>query len=409
MRVLLVTSNWTETLGHAVRAIAVAQRLIEEGHEVGFLGFPSYEELLPQGVQFFPCESLPPGYDRDIFFGNHTYEDVVYVAGHTKDSHIISTVEREREVIRSFQPDMIFNDEQFTIGISARLEHIPVTALVTWPLHPEFNRDMEQRLPERRAILMRSRNCWNRILRKYGLAPIAHLSELLYASDCLITPTIPMLEPELKGLSSQVHYVGPLEPAGLFDSEPEWLADDKDDRPLIFIYLSSLQLPDGVNTEESFAKLYEAFDGQGYRVVMALGKFNTIGSNLPTRSADGSIRVETFVPGPALMKRAALAIYPATHSMMLSAARHRVPSLLLPDMFERQYNARCMERAGLGSSLPLMNMTPASILTACEATRRLGNLPAAKALQEELARMDGPGQIVRLMEAQLQASEEMSC
>jgi UDP:flavonoid glycosyltransferase YjiC (YdhE family) len=407
MRVLLVTSNWTETLGHAVRSIAVAQSLVRRRHEVAYLGFPSYREWLPSEVKFYPCEPLPGHQTRDIYFGNHTYEDVVYVSGHTRDDHIIRTVERERAVIRCFQPDIIFNDEQFTLGLSAKLEQVPVISLVTWPLHPLFNREMEDKMPERRSILLRSRNCWNRVLRKYELEPIGHLGELLFErSDSLITPTSSLLEPELKNIATQVHYVGPLEPSGKFDIEPEWLQKEED-RPLIFIYLSSLKFPGGINSSETFNKLYESFVGQSYRVVFALGKYNTESHGLPDRSHDGGIRFEAFVPGSAVMKRSSLAIYPATHNMMLSALRHQVPSLLLPDMFERMYNAECLARTGLGQHLELA-MSPDQIRDFCKTfSLNVRSLQPARALQADLRELGGPDRVVKLMEANLKASEEI--
>lgn len=409
MKVLLVASNWTETLGHAVRSIAVAQSLAARGHTVALLGFPSYREWLPEGARFYPCEALPPPFEPNVFFGCHTYEDVVYVSGHSDEDHIVRTVERERAVIRAFEPDVIWNDEQFTIGISTVLERVPVVSLATWPLHPEFGREKERELPARGAILRRHRNAWNRARSHYGLAPIRHTGELLFAPGwTLVAPTSAMLEPELGRHEPRVHYVGAIEPQGAFGQEPDWLSSD-DRLPLVYVYLSSL--PVGVNTRATFDKLHECFEGRPYRVVFALGRFNSLFEHVPRPSEDGYIRFESFVPGPAVMRRARLAIYPATHSMMMSAAASGVPSVLLPDLFERAYNASCLERVGLGRIVSAEDISVAGLRELCE---ELIHSPprslSAREVQADLAKSGGAEQVARLIErAASAASEEVPC
>lgn len=411
MRVLLITSNWTETLGHIVRSAAAAQQLIDEGHEVALLGFPSYREYIPPQVKFFACEPLPPDYEPSVYFGHHTYEDVVYASGGADEAHIVRTIERERDVIRQYRPDLIFNDEQFTIGLSAAIERVPVMSLVTWPLHPAFNQRMETEIPARSAILRRLRNSWNRVLRRYELPPIQHLSELLFkAGNVLIAPTSPQLEPELQHHEPNVHYVGPMEPAGLFDEEPDWLHAGTDgELPLVYIYLSSLSV--GVNSASTFEKLYECFSGQPYRVVFALGKFNSLPLPMPRISEDGRIRFETFVPGRAVMRAASLAVYPATHSMMMAAIRNQVPSLLLPDLFERVYNAACLTAVGIGKTVSVEDVSVTELRSLCEAMlamkRNPSDLQAAAYVQADMESLGGTARVVQLMQQMKQTGESI--
>ncbi|WP_051287223.1 glycosyltransferase [Paenibacillus taiwanensis] len=349
MKVLLVTSNWTETLGHVVRGIAIAEQLLKQGHQAAFLCPKSYRELLPQQAAWY--ESAPkPSFTNKNYFGLHTYEDILFASGHTEPQQIRCTVEREREVIREYVPDIILNDEQFTIGISASLEHVPVASIVTWPLHPNFRSPQEPDIPLRDMMLRRLRSSWNQVLAQYELQPVAHLSELLFhRSSLLIAPTSPSLEPELAHQETRVHYVGPLAPQGKFAEVPPWmdaLHHPSSERATVFIYLSSL--PFGMNTIDSFELLADSYRGTNIQAVFGIGKFNEATEQQLRRLEGPNLRFERFVPGEAMMARAQLAIFPGTHSMMVSAAKYGVPCLLFPDFFERAYNASCLERVGLG-------------------------------------------------------------
>lgn len=400
MKVLLVTSNWTETLGHAVRSIAIAEQLLMQGHQAAFLCPKSYQEWLPPQAEFF--ESFPkPDFANKNYFGLHTYEDIIFTSGHTEPEQIIQTLEREREVIRQFQPDIIINDEQFTIGISSVLERIPVASIVTWPLHPLFQAHLSSEIPLRTAMLHRMRKSWNQVLHMYGLPAVQHLSQLLFdRSDLLLAPTCSMLEPELSAFEPRVHYVGPLAPKGRFAEVPPWLkawpAAERD-QTTVFIYLSSL--PFGMNTVETFELLADSYRGTGFRAVFGIGKFNEAMGEQLTRLAGPNVRFESFVPGEAMMSQSQLAIFPGTHSMMISAAKYGVPSILFPDFFEREYNARCMERAGIGHICRPDEITGERILElSVQLVSRQEQDPLSLQVQSELNSLGGPKQVVSLLQ-----------
>ncbi|MDK8182162.1 nucleotide disphospho-sugar-binding domain-containing protein [Paenibacillus sp. UMB4589-SE434] len=410
MKVLLVTSNWTETLGHVVRGIAIAEQLTKQGHQAAFLCPKSYRDLLPQQAEWY--ESAPkPSFTNKIYFGLHTYEDILFASGHTEPQQIICTVEREREVIQEYVPDIILNDEQFTIGISASLEHVPVASIVTWPLHPNFRSPQEPDIPLRAMMLRRLRGSWNQVLDKYDLQPVLHLSELLFnRSSLLMAPTSPTLEPELAYQDPHVHYVGHLAPQGKFAEVPSWmnaLDHPEPEQATVFIYLSSL--PFGMNTIDSFELLADSYRGTDMQAVFGIGKFNDAAEQQLRRLEGPNIRFERFVPGEAMMGRSQLAIFPGTHSMMVSAAKHGVPCLLFPDFFERAYNASCLERVGLGFICEADGFTSEQIrdlsqqLISCRDEHTL-----ALQVQVELKALGGASKAVAHMDTFLQEQQVSS-
>ncbi|MGE6226589.1 glycosyltransferase [Paenibacillus chitinolyticus] len=349
MKVLLVTSNWAETYGHAVRSMAAAEQLTAAGHEVAVLAPASFRHLFPDGVRFY--ESVPkPAYieNKLPFFGYHTYEDLIFVSGHADDFHLIDTIERERATIRDFQADLVFADMQFTIAVSAYTEGVRLASIVNWPLHPAHNIELEDLHPGRKLILRRVRNIWNRMLRKYGMPPVEHVCRTLFDHcQLLLVPSCKELEPELLRYEPEAEIVGQLVPSA-FKEEPAWFKQWKQTckEPLVFVYLSSL--PFGINSRSTFEMMYSVFERNPVRAVFAIGKYNSAFLDHPLKSREERIRFEPFVPSETIMAHSSLCITPGSNSMMVSAMRHHVPGLLFPDTYERNFNAFCMERAGLG-------------------------------------------------------------
>ncbi|MFD2670776.1 glycosyltransferase [Marinicrinis sediminis] len=406
MNILLVVSNWSETMGHAVRCTAAAGKLKERGHELAFLGPASYQNWIPEGVQFFASVPKRDYLAEDSpFFGFHTYEDVLYANGHLSDDHLVETVEREREVIRTFKPDCIVSDLQFTISIAAQAEEIPLASMVYWPMHPDFHRHVEQELPQRNIVLKRIRQGWNRVLKRYGQPAINHTSELIYGrSQLLISPTSGILEQELPAAQPDVHMVGQLVPKARFQDRPSWLLQWKEQSlienvPLVFIYLSSL--PIGINSREAFQVLYEDLRRSGSRVIFGLGPFNEQMQGFQPEVATDRIRFERFVPGDTAMELSDLAIFPGTHSMMVAAAKYEVTSLSFPDLFERAYNSHCLERAGLGRIGTEQDLRPGAVLELVQTVldeRKAGLSERSRSIRNELTAYEQQERFVHLVE-----------
>jgi UDP:flavonoid glycosyltransferase YjiC (YdhE family) len=403
MKVLFVTSSWTQTLGHIVRSAAVAEELIIAGHQVAFLVPKTYQEWIPEQAEFY--EAVPEPDNNELHYGfnydYYTYEDIIYVSGHSQEQHLVKTIERERQVISGFGPDVIFNDEQFTTAISAALEKVPVVSVVTWPLHPKFNQHIEKELPQRNLALRKLRNTWNRILKRYNLPPIGHLCELLFDRSCaLIAPTRTMLEPELAQEVSGVYFVGRLVPKSMFCEEPAWLKEwgireGFAHLPTVYIYLSSL--PVGVNKKETYETLYRVFEEMECKAVFGLGKFNGLFDTLPSNSPDGRVRFERFVPGETIMGCAQLAIFPGTHSMAVAAAQHCVPCLVIPDLFERRYNAECLSRVGLGEISDAGQPGQGEIRHLIESLLNRKISEEIQCIKNDFQSINGPFEVVQLL------------
>jgi UDP:flavonoid glycosyltransferase YjiC (YdhE family) len=241
-------------------------------------------------------------------------------------------------------------------------------------------------------------------LSSLGLEPVNHMSELVFGrSQALFAPTCSVLEPELAQCCPQINYVGQLVPERMFQDTPEWFASlyrasHEENGLLVYVYLSSL--PIGINSKEAFEAICDAFADTPHYVIFGLGKYNEEVVRDISYRDHPRFRFERFVPGESLMERAHMAIFPGTHSMMISAVKHDVPCLIIPDLFERSYNARCMERIGAGTLLEPEAVSPANIRN-WAMQQRQGNRTIRSgdhSAKQELQSIDGPGTVIRTLE-----------
>jgi UDP:flavonoid glycosyltransferase YjiC (YdhE family) len=110
-----------------------------------------------------------------------------------------------------------------------------------------------------------------------------------------------------------------------------------------------------------------------------------------------SVRVERHVDQAEVLPHCRLMVSHGGSGSVLAALAYGLPSVLLPIGADQPWNADRCETLGVAQVLDPVAATPADVAAAVEAAR--GNREAAARLQSEIARLPGPEEAVKALEA----------
>jgi zeaxanthin glucosyltransferase len=157
-----------------------------------------------------------------------------------------------------------------------------------------------------------------------------------------------------EGLAKTFHYVGPLRRAKAEQVPFPW--ERLDGRPIVYGSLGTLQ---GAR-EHVFRCFAEASDELNMQLVISHG-----GGLTPAQAArlPGNPIVVPYAPQEELLRRAQLTFTHAGLNTVLDSMTYGVPMVAVPITFEQPAIARRVERAGVGASIPLPQLTARSLRT----------------------------------------------
>jgi UDP:flavonoid glycosyltransferase YjiC (YdhE family) len=189
---------------------------------------------------------------------------------------------------------------------------------------------------------------WNlmtiRVVKEIGLPMIEKGEDLLHG-DLYLVPSIPALDPLSE--ASDTYYVGPLaKPATDRSSLPEWAAELNPAKPLVYITLGGGAGP--VGGPEFYTLLFDALSREDIQVVASTGSRITR-EDIPKPPAN--FRLETWVPGQAVIEMADLVVYPGGYGTTMELVRAGTPGLVIPFHTEQESNGRRLEQQGAGMML----------------------------------------------------------
>ena len=352
------TSN---VLAHVGRCVILARELQRRGHRVAFAGLPKYladSNVVSPGE--FECYDLP---DFDLEEG---LEILRTVRKRPSNRAIEANIAAEQRLFATLKPRAVIVDFRPTVYISARLQRLPLIALLggrwlyqyaatpyaafrTYAHYAVLSKLVGTRgadwlMPPLQRLAMRYKmRPMARAFKRHGLPPRSTPWDMLVGDYNLVLDTDLMCP--TKPLPHNFAKVGPIfwSPA---ESLPPWVPELQQRRPLIYVTMGSTAHP------ALFRALLQVFRGLRAHVLM------TTGGQIALRAEEipPNVRVEKYLPGEQVMAHVDLVIHhggAGTVYQTISAAK---PSIAVATHFEQEIVGGILATQGAGIFLTMRDV-----------------------------------------------------
>ena len=304
----------------------------------------------------------------------HSFEEVLWLTGSLDYRYSCAVVEKLREFIRTWRPDVVYSEFNLAAVIAARAEGIPCVGSGSQPTTAAYASN-----PRKSAGI-------RRLLRELGMPAPASSLTILEGMKHRFIPSCPSLEPDA---GKQAIYCGFLGEVPTVDSHST-------DRDCAVVYLGSGSVPAGVAVRV------------GRQISSALG-CDVYVAGVPEAvyaAAGHKVHCAPRLNFAELLPRARVMVHHGGQNSMMDALAYQAPQVVVPGrVFERQFNADAVERTRCGLSV----RAPKPALIA-EAARRLVDETSLSdglvRLRDELSALGGTERIVGEVEKMLDARPE---
>ena len=302
----------------------------------------------------------------------HSFEEVLWLTGSLDYRYSCVVVEKLREFMSSWRPDVVYSEFNLAAVIAARAEGIPCVGSGSQPTTVAYASN-----PRKSAGI-------RRLLREMGMPAPASSLIILEGMKRRFIPSCPTLEPRA---GERAIYCG-------FLDEPPALTVTRRDCALV--YLGSGSVPAGVAMRAG-RELAEVLSCDVYVAGVPEAVYIARGHK---------VHCVPRLNFAELLPRARVMVHHGGQNSMMGALAYEVPQVVVPGrVFERQFNAEAVERTRCGLSV----RAPKPALIA-EAALRLVDEPALnsgiRGMRDELSEMGGTERIVREVEKLLAARPE---
>ena len=299
----------------------------------------------------------------------HSFEEVLWLTGSLDYRYSCVVVEKLREFMRRWRPDVVYSEFNLAAVIAARAEGIPCVGSGSQPTTLSY------------ASNPRKSSGTRRLLREMGMpAPASSLS-ILEGMKRRFIPSGPTLEPRA---GERAVYCG-------FRDEPPVLTPTP--RNCAVVYLGSGSVPAGVAMRAG-RELAEVLSCDVY-VAGVPEAVQAVGGH--------EVTCAPRLNFAELLPRARVLVHHGGQNSMMDALAYEVPQVVVPGrVFERQFNADAVERTRCGLSV----RAPKPALIAEAALRLVEELALTsgiRGVRDELSALGGTERIVREVERLLDA------
>ena len=296
----------------------------------------------------------------------HSFEEVLWLTGSLDYRYSCVAVEKLREFMRTWCPDVVYSEFNLAAVIAARAEGIPCVGSGSQPTTAAYASN-----PRKSAGI-------RRLLREMGMPAPASSLTILEGMKRRFIPSCPSLEPDA---GKQAIYCGFLGEMSTVDSRST-------DRDCAVVYLGSGSVPAGVAVRV------------GRQLSSALG-CDVYVAGVPEAvyaAAGHKVHCAPRLNFAELIPRARVMVHHGGQNSMMDALVYQAPQVVVPGrVFERQFNADAVERTRCGLSV----RAPKPALIA-EAALRLVNEVALSGglarLRDELSALGGTERIISEVE-----------
>jgi MGT family glycosyltransferase len=350
--------------GHINPYIGPAQELQKRGHEIAFYAL---HDITPQlraagFPRFFPGSDenpAPPDANRGKFFAEKV-RDKDWLRNWIKTllvDFVPPQVDVLRRIVRDFRPDVLAIDSMVYQGaIVAELEKIPYAGLSS-SLNPVADRSFTSELMDTVQWLSPARDA---LFASYGVKAEFRVCDVVSPWVNTVFATRSFVEPDSP--PPQTFLVGPSIPGGRRGDEPPY---PKDLKPrLIYMSLGS-QI---YYQPEAFHTVIEAIRGRQVQLVLSVNELSKMDS-----MADLPRNVVALPYAPQLHLLRVHAHVMITHggaNSVMEALWAGVPLLIHPICNDQFYQARCIERSGVGRRIDLDRAKSSEVWAAIDSLRR---------------------------------------
>lgn len=333
--------------GHIGRCLALAAELKDNnwqtlfamaGHHVnqvsraGHTIYPLHRPYVPRPET---DNSPSPAYTA---FSDMNYQ--IVRDGLWNNRIIRGCVAEQLKIIHRFQPDVLIADTWPLASTLAYITGLPLVQIIKSILHPASPNLIWWQEPPAELVSPNPAPVINPLLKSWGIPSIQRAEDLL-TGDLYLVPSFPELDPLPPDLPN-THYIGPLiRPHSNTGDIPDWLNQFEPSKPLIYVTMGGGAGP--VGALQFYKMLMEALGNTNLQVIVSTSA-KLSPSQLPTPPPN--IRLEPWVPGPAVIARSNLVVYHGGYGTSMELVQAGVPSLIIPFHSEQESNARRLEAAG---------------------------------------------------------------
>lgn len=329
MKILIVPMVGGRGVGPIYRSLAVANAA-KENHEILFLckeAFVPY--VIKSGFSFVkdiePIQKVPQG---DILMWN----DAAYAMGLCDDDYVQRSFLHQLNVVKAFNPDIIFTEYNLTICVVANICNIPIVSTINWADTSEFSINGESS----KIFFHHAIDPFNKIFVAHSKSTYLDVSEMVIKIPALVAPTTPTQQPELS--KYKVKYIGEL-----LNREYEINEQLKIEQDNIYVYLTSSDLP-----VEEWCQVIISELSLLQNPIYIVGNKKVM-KWLEGRSIPDNFYIKDFLPSLSVMKKAKLVIHAGSANVISGALISGVPSLMIPlNDGERLYNSLSVRKYGCG-------------------------------------------------------------
>lgn len=363
------------------RAQQIARAFLSRGHEVTLAWGDDGNCVDPVAPTFeIPVPSplgLPEAVARHTFplasrlglMGRkpvHSFEEVLWLTGALDYRYSCAAVEKLREFMRSWRPDVVYSEFNLAAVIAARAEGIPCVGSGSQPTTAAYASN-----PRKSAGI-------RRLLREMSMPAPASSLTILEGMKRRFIPSSPSLEPEA---GERAIYCG-------FLGEVPQLDARSTDRDCAVVYLGSGSVPAGVAVRV------------GRQLSSALG-CDVYVAGVPEAvyvAAGHKVHCAPRFNFAELLPCARVMVHHGGQNSMMDALAYEVPQVVVPGrVFERQFNAEAVERTRCGLSVraPKPALIAEAALRLVNEASLSGGLPT---LRDELLALGGTERVVSEIE-----------
>lgn len=294
----------------------------------------------------------------------HSFEEVLWLTGSLDYRYSCAVVEKLREFIRTWRPDVVYSEFNLAAVIAARAEGIPCVGSGSQPTTLSY------------ASNPRKSSGIRRLLREMGMpAPASSLS-ILEGMKRRFILSCPTLEPRA---GERAIYCG-------FLDEPPALTVTR--RDCAVVYLGSGSVPAGVAMRA----------GRELAEVLSCDVYVAGVPEAVYAAAGHKVHCAPRLNFAELLPRARVMVHHGGQNSMMDALAYQAPQVVVPGrVFERQFNADVVERTRCGLSV----RAPKPALIAEAALRLVDETYLSDGLarlRDELSALGGTERIVSEVE-----------